>query len=322
MNKDGSYKFKAVKGNTDVSVGDVKGVKVLWETFGTDTAPNVGDLIKADVSYADGYITFNTNDTYHKGNAVIAAYSDTGCTEGIVLCSWHIWLTEQPAEQKYVNINKQYAGTLMDRNLGATSGTPGEVEFLGLLYQWGRKDPFPGSYKLHSSEYDAPLAKSTINWPSPEETDATKGTVDYVTKHPTTFLTSSQSPWDWAIPQNDNLWSSEKTQYDPCPPGWKVPNPSVWEYFTSDAGRGSTDYDESSRTHRLSDGYFPNAGNYQGTGVRDLGTNGYYWTCNDQQRVNNCIWFLPSGGPGELTHFSIEYHNRRKGYSVRCQKIE
>ena len=103
MNKDGSYKFKAVKGNTDVSVGDVKGVKVLWETFGTGTAPNVGDLIKADVSYVDGYITFNTNDTYHKGNAVIAAYSDAGCTEGNVLWSWHIWLTEQPAEQKYEN---------------------------------------------------------------------------------------------------------------------------------------------------------------------------------------------------------------------------
>ena len=322
VNKDGSYKFKAVKGNTDVSVGDVKGVKVLWETFGTGTAPNVGDLIKADVSYADGYISFNTNDTYHKGNAVIAAYSDAGCSEGNVLWSWHIWLTEQPAEQKYENSIKQYAGTLMDRNLGATSGTPGKVEFLGLLYQWGRKDPFPGSYELHSSEYDAPLAKSTINWPSPEETDATKGTVDYVTKHPTTFLTASQSPRDWAIPQNDNLWHSEKTQYDPCPPGWKAPNPSVWEYFTSDAGRGSTVYDESSRTHSLSDGYFPNAGSHSGNGVRYVGEYGYYWTCNNQQRVNNSICFLPSGGPGELTHFSIEYHNRSNGYSVRCQKIE
>lgn len=323
VNKDGSYKFKAVKGNTDVSVGDVKGVKVLWETFGTGTAPNVGDLIKADVSYVDGYITFNTNDTYHKGNAVIAAYSDVGCTEGNVLWSWHIWLTEQPAEQKYENSIKQYAGTLMDRNLGATSGTPGKVEFLGLLYQWGRKDPFPGSYELHSSKYDAPLAKSTINWPSPEETDATKGTVDYVTKHPTTFLTSSQSPWDWAIPQNDNLWSSEKTQYDPCPPGWMIPNPSVWEHFTSDAGRGSTDYDESSRTHHLSDGYFPNAGNHQGTGVRDLGTNGYYWTCNDQQfKFINCICFCPSDGSGSLTYFSMENDDCSKGYSVRCQKIE
>lgn len=106
MNKDGSYKFKAVKGNTDVSVGDVKGVKVLW--------------------------------------------------------SWHIWFTEQPAEQKYENSIKQYAGTLMDRNLGATSGTLGKVEFLGLLYQWGRKDPFPGSYEIHSSEYNAPLAQSQL----------------------------------------------------------------------------------------------------------------------------------------------------------------
>ena len=210
----------------------------------------------------------------------------------------------------------------MDRNLGATSGTPGKVEFLGLLYQWGRKDPFPGSYEIHSS-YDAPLAKSTMNWPSPEETDATKGTVDYVTKHPTTFLTASQSPWDWAKPQNDNLWSSEKTQYDPCPPGWKVPNPSVWEYFTDDASRGSTEYDESSRTHRLSNGYFPNAGSHRGNGVREVGKNGYYWTCNDQQfKFINCICFCPSDGSGSLTYFSMENDDRSKGYSVRCQKIE
>lgn len=58
------------------------------------------------------------------------------------------------------------------------------------------------------------------------------------------------------------------------PPGWKAPNPSVLVYFTSDAGRGSTDCDESSRTHRLSNGNFPNAGSHCGNGVRYVGKNG------------------------------------------------
>lgn len=30
----------------------------------------------------------------------------------------------------------------MDRNLGAVSATPGDAGAIGLLYQWGRKDPF------------------------------------------------------------------------------------------------------------------------------------------------------------------------------------
>ncbi|MCC8143462.1 MAG: hypothetical protein LIO97_05900 [Tannerellaceae bacterium] len=32
----------------------------------------------------------------------------------------------------------------MDRNLGALSSTPGNGLALGLMYQWGRKDPYPG----------------------------------------------------------------------------------------------------------------------------------------------------------------------------------
>ncbi len=35
--------------------------------------------------------------------------------------------------------------TLMDRNIGALNKTPGDRDSFGLAYQWGRKDPFPGS---------------------------------------------------------------------------------------------------------------------------------------------------------------------------------
>ena len=46
----GKYSFSAVKGNGKKPIGNIASVEVLWETFGTDTAPQPGDLI-AEVSY-------------------------------------------------------------------------------------------------------------------------------------------------------------------------------------------------------------------------------------------------------------------------------
>ena len=51
----GKYKFKAVKGNSDATVGNVKKTEVLWESFGTDVKPNVGDLVTG-VGYKNGYV--------------------------------------------------------------------------------------------------------------------------------------------------------------------------------------------------------------------------------------------------------------------------
>ena len=46
VSKSGTYKFSTVKGNSSESVGVVSSAEVLWETFGTDVTPKVGDLVK------------------------------------------------------------------------------------------------------------------------------------------------------------------------------------------------------------------------------------------------------------------------------------
>lgn len=143
----GRYSFAATKGNSSDPVGSAASAEVLWESFGTDAAPKAGDLV-SDVQIDGDRIAFTASAL--KGNAVIAAKD----ASGIILWSWHIWLTEQPEDQVYNN----NAGTMMDRNLGATSATPGDVGALGLFYQWGRKDPFLGS----SSISECIPAKSTI----------------------------------------------------------------------------------------------------------------------------------------------------------------
>jgi hypothetical protein len=193
----GDYKFKSVIGNTDATVGNVKTVEVLWESFGTDEMPNVGDLI-ASVSYKDGYIRFSTPENFRNGNAVIAAKN----SKGTILWSWHIWCAEEGwKEQVYYN----NAGTMMDRNLGATSAIPGELGTIGLMYQWGRKDPFMGSSSVSGDS----RAISTGVWSTSRGSSAVLAETN-----PMVFYSGS-------MPQNS--WSIEKTSYDPCPPGWKVP---------------------------------------------------------------------------------------------------
>ncbi len=214
----GSYKFLPRKGVSNDSVGSIATAEVIWESFGTDIVPNVGDLVK-NVKYNDGYISFETPSTYRKGNAVIAAKD----ADGVILWSWHIWLTDMPQKQEYFN----NAGIVMDRNLGAISATPGDVGAIGLLYQWGRKDPFLGSASINSNIQ----AKSTITWPEHVSSNSNNGTIEYATANPATFIICNSHNSDWYYADHpstdDTRWTESnvvKSIYDPCPSGWRVPD--------------------------------------------------------------------------------------------------
>ena len=313
VSRSGTYKFSTVKGNSSESVGAVSSAEVLWETFGTDVTPNVGDLVK-NVSYKNGEVTFQTADTFTRGNAVIAAKD----ADGNILWSWRIWLTDQPKEQVY----KYNAGTMMDRNLGATSATPGDVGALGLLYQWGRKDPFLGS-----SSISRPIeAKSTITWPSAVSTSSSTGTVDYVTSHPTTFVTGdSSSDYDWRYSSRDNsLWTTSdkaKSIYDPCPAGWRVPEGGingVWDK----SGFDDTSFDKENRgmsfsISSLSTTWYPASGcryEYNG-GLYEAGYSGYYWSASPG---DSGAYYLDFGFDGHV-YPSYDY-DRSGGHAVRCVK--
>ena len=178
----------------------------------------MGDLVK-NVSYAGGYIIFEATDK--KGNALIAAKD----ASGKILWSWHIWMTDKPADQVYYN----NAGTMMDRNLGATSATPGDAAALGLLYQWGRKDPFLcGDAINYSSYHNQARAASTLNWPINVKSNSSTGTIIYAQEHPTTFIKGNSTNYDWyysgSYPTDNTRWGSTKTIYDPCPLGYRVPD--------------------------------------------------------------------------------------------------
>ena len=316
----GSYKFSTVKGNSSESVGAVASAEVLWETFGTDVTPNVGDLVK-NVSYKNGEVTFQTADTFTRGNAVIAAKDASGA----ILWSWHIWLTDKPEEQVYYN----NAGTMMDRNLGATSATPGDVGALGLLYQWGRKDPFLGSSSISSNVEP----KSTLTWPTAVSSDASNGTIEYAVSHPTTYITYS-SNYDWYYTGDSSIdntrWTTSETSksiYDPCPAGWRVPDGGsngVW----SKALGSSSHFGDESLIDSTNEGknfsgkfgsasaiWYPASGyRYNDTGTLGIfGRRGTYWSASPDSNSAYTLSFSVKGG----VYPSYSFY-RAGGYSVRC----
>lgn len=309
-----TYSFKTVKGNSSESVGSVASAEVLWESFGTSETPKVGSLVSS-VSVQGDAIVFDVADPYREGNAVIAAKD----AYGTILWSWHIWLTDQPDEHVYPN----NAGTMMDRNLGATSATPGDVGALGMLYQWGRKDPFLGSSSISSGTE----AKSTITWPSAVSTDSSNGTIEYATANPTTFITFNSTNGDWYYTGSSSVdntrWQSDKTIYDPCPVGWRVPDggsDGVWSKALGSSSTYSGTYDSTNKGISFSISspsttWYPASG-YRGIddgALYNVGNFGYYWSVTPSNSLACRLYFYSNG----YVDPSNSYY-RAYGFGVRC----
>ncbi|MGM9767796.1 MAG: hypothetical protein ACI3Z0_04965 [Candidatus Cryptobacteroides sp.] len=251
----GTYSFETrmVDGN---KVENISSADWLWAQ---DLASPGANTLISDISYKDGKITFKA--TGKEGNALIAAFD----SDGNIVWSWHIWITDTPEDFNYKNRsdkNPDLGYYAMDRNLGAVSAEigGGEATF-GLFYQWGRKDPFVAGSKV---EYDTdsdgnktmyPMRNGAatacnIKYPQAkwiaEEGDAKTGTKAYAIAHPMLFLAANTTSGDnnWLAkgigefltdgdPHN-GLWQPfTKTIYDPCPPGYMNPRNGMWRVLES-----------------------------------------------------------------------------------------
>ena len=217
------------------------------------------------------------------GNAVVALTIDDQ-----VYWSWHIWYTNYNPNQiidtlsfgaykvkqgeiyEYDNRLSDKTTIFMDRNLGALSSTPGDERTIGLVYQWGRKDPYPGmtDFSTNASQniYDAKNGNIPINDNIVKEIPSNIMNLMNSIYNPMTIYYSNPKfryPKDWHTSitysdlreqlfnnmtfQNNYLWDNQgkKTYFDPCPKGWRVPHISAWfnpQAFFVDKNISSTRY--------------------------------------------------------------------------------
>ena len=214
--RDNSREFvfdAGVKGNSTELVGNAASAEVIWETKNTSEAVTKGEIIKSVSLMENGFVSFSIPTEYTPGNALIAVKD----ANGVILWSWHIWVVDFDVEatrQTY-----QSGAVMMDRNLGALNVQENDSRAYGLLYQWGRKDPMGGVATSNSFVSTYPENVFTRNSTS---------SIDNAIQNPTDF--GSTSSWC----SDNTLWQSEKTKYDPCPVGWRVPDggpDGVWSGF-------------------------------------------------------------------------------------------
>lgn len=231
----------------DYKLEGVHHIGIIWETgirksnsedltqeveAGLVTVDNEGIVV-------DGIASYTVHDPNQiGGNALIGVFN----ASNKLLWSWHIWVVPDYAngykEEKWMT-----GYTFLDRYLGATTNTIG-VESLGLLYQWGRKDPLIGVGEIvnsSSNKKGTPSSRAFThlynNYSWGDDAGSATGDINFTIENPTKILqqglcanVENDGQYLWGtnkgleITFGQNITNSgTKTIYDPCPIGYRIP---------------------------------------------------------------------------------------------------
>ena len=286
--------------------------------------------------------TVNKNQLVN-GNAVIAVKN----ASGTVMWSWHLWFTPKSSLKKIPFTSGGTTYNFMTDNLGWkytkwTGGLKREVvvkieqqaetgekktatitlkqapgnnvrEGYGNLYQWGRKDPLPGTdtfypntgYKFNDGYVI--VGDQVTDYTNPANVQRMeKRTIGLSIREPGIMLPKvGGGKLSWTNHQYINLWSADndkmyesetpikngvKTIYDPSPVGFKVPD----AYAFKDLSKGVAVWENgyTLKVDNDKDIYFPAGGYRDGNDGVIKGVNGYamYWA--------SAALIHGTGGPG------------------------
>ena len=271
--------------------------------------------------------TVNKNQLVN-GNAVIAVKN----ASGTVMWSWHLWFTPKSSLDKIAMTSDGQTYNFTSDNLGwkytswwggtkdrtvvvkleqqAEVGTKKEATVTltqkkgkderigyGNLYQWGRKDPMPGTDDLHPAGYSfngsgyVTVGKEESEYNKPENKARMEArTIGLSIQKPGEMLPKvGGGKLSWFYKQYINLWSTDnnkfdgsvrdgkKTIYDPSPVGFKVPDAYAFEGFSLTGADWNNGYTFIANNNK--DIYFQAGGARLGTNgkIAALGTTGLYW---------------------------------------------
>ncbi len=229
------YTFSATtKGESNQTITPTE-INILWQTYPTPLSYSRlldDDTVEFHVAADEDDVDEDgLTDDIIEGNAVIAAYD----SDGEILWSWHIWVTDYSIEASAITLNDT---DVMSRNLGALNNSNINEESIldsyGLYYQWGRKDPFVGPYYYNAAGASDKTMRNewgTTTSIDYAESTSTIGKMSYTLENPLTFILGVEdSNYDWLYSAHDDtLWSSTKSINDPCPKGWRVASPELYE---------------------------------------------------------------------------------------------
>ena len=340
----------------------VDGAEVVWAD-----AANLVHSPSIVHDGGEGFLDFTVSASdIQSGNAVVAVKKG-----GTTVWSWHLWFAPKDAldkipvtnyQGKVYNFTKetlgwkptQWSGSTYDKartvkvkvvqtikNNGIAQETvinitqnPGNVKKgATTLYQFGRKDAFPG---VDASDL---AANSHFTQNAGDNMSIMNGI-----QHPDNFYIWGSS-WYSTPPTGYsyyNLWSAEnmttgfndnsvvKTVYDPCPVGFKMPASNAFTGFTANGQNGGTmnvDGTSDWQTYQNNFGHnfwtsssktatinFPASGcrNYNDGSLSSVGYVGYYWSAVPNDTYYGCYLYF---GSGSVSPPDID--NRAYGFAAR-----
>ena len=302
-----SYSFepKHVSGE-DIS-GQLRTVEVLWET-----AQNTVENLAYDQTTNK---IFFTKTAGAKGNAVIALKD----YNGNLLWSCHLWATSQ--DVKEISLG---GVTFLDRNIGAVANTApvaAENDAVGMFYQWGRKDPFPAPSKMN----EANGVLSTVYPAGAIELQTKQSGVSLETAilNPTVYYWGNDNvgPEDWSSVRNDGYWNTaSKTDYDPCPYGYVVPDKTQIDALIASRSGQSASYGnmlkcDDGTTNYLSSGGWFRRKLHATSQYAHVGQHPHYWSTTTVKVDDDCV-----GNYATDKITVVKEHPRRWGATIRCVK--
>ena len=210
-------------------------------------------------------------------------------------------------------------GIMMNRAIGAIDKTAG-VNSFGMMYQWGRKDPFtPATTTAGKDTQLYNIAGTPINTKSSNgiggewtHSSAKASNIATLTNTPSTYYTGGGGVPIASTGNLSNDWwnPATKTLYDPCPSGYRVPPYSTFNGF-------STPYWSTHINNGITwnDSFFPASGlrvSTNGQFVR-VGIEGDYWMSTTYNVIYTYhLYFHPN-----YTTHNVENY-RSFGFPVRC----
>ena len=346
----------------------VDGVEVVWADA-ADLVHLSSTPISHDAS-GNAFLDFEVKQSdIQSGNAVVAVKKG-----GTIVWSWHLWFAPKDALDKIKVTNHQNVdyyftkeslgwkptqwsgttyeqprtvkvkveqtvannGTKQDAVINITQNPFSVKKGATTLYQFGRKDAFPG------------VATSDLKAGGITENAGDNMTISNNIQNPDKFYIYGSSLWtNYGY---YNLWSADntvtggynqgndnpvvKTVYDPCPVGFKMPANNAFTGFTT-TGLNSTSQSEMNVdgtndwqqwTNNFGHNFWTNSSktatiNFPASGLRSsgggplssVGYNGYYWSAVPIDTYRGCSLYFSSGSVGPLYDITRAY-----GFAVRA----
>ena len=343
----------------------VNGAEVVWA--------DAADLVHSPSIVHDGsdaFLDFEVKASdIQSGNAVVAVKKGN-----TIVWSWHLWFAPKDAldkipvtnhQGKVYNFTKETLGWKPTQWSGSTYNKPRTVKVKVVqtiknggvaqetvinitqnpgnvkqgattLYQFGRKDAFPG------------VATSDLKAGSITENAGDNMSITNNIQNPDKFYIYGSSVWtNYGY---YNLWSADntvtggynqgndnpvvKTVYDPCPVGFKMPANNAFTGFTT-TGLNSTSQSElnvdgtddwQQWTNNFGHNFWTNSSKtatitFPASGLRNcnvgslykVGSNGFYWSAVPNGANDGCYLHFYSGNVNPLNGF-----NRFYGFAVRA----